>query len=197
MKFYNFICNLLRILIGIFFRVEITGRENIPDDGKLIMVANHKSWLDPLFMLITVKNRRIIPVAKKELFKVPVLKGILKKLEVISIDRENPSMGTIKEIFRQIKNDRILGIFPEGTRSKTEEFLPAKPGVAMFALKTKADVIPMSIITTYKPFSKVKIVVGEKIDMTKYHKERVPKSEYEPIAQSFLDVVKENYDKNK
>lgn len=197
MGFYNFICGLLRVLAKILYRVEIEGAENIPSDGNVILIANHKSFLDPVFMMIAVRNRRIIPVAKKELFDVPILKHILRKLEVIPIDRTNPGLSTIKAILKQIKSGRILGIFPEGTRSSLESFLPAKPGVGLFAVKTKAEVVPMSIITRYRVFSKVKIVIGSPIDMNEYYSRKVAKEEYVEIAQKLMNVVEKNYDDNK
>lgn len=197
MGFYNFIFTLLRFLSKILYRVEITGQENIPDNKNVIIVANHKSFLDPIFMMIAVRNRRIIPVAKKELFDVPVLKHILKKLEVIPIDRANPGLTTIREILKQIKNGRILGIFPEGTRSTMDKFLPAKPGVGLFAAKTKSEIIPMSIITKYRVFSKVKIIIGKPIDMTKYYEKKISKEEYAEMAQLMMNVVEDNYEKNK
>ncbi len=193
MSFYKFICSILSFLARILYRVEIVGAENIPDEGNIIVIANHKHFLDPVFMLIAIKNRRIIPVAKKELFDVFILKNILKKLEVIPIDRGNPSISTVKEIINQIKSGRILGIFPEGTRCMGNNFLPAKPGVAMFAIKTKADIVPMSIITNFKLFSKVKIVIGETIDMSEYKKRKVNKEEYAEISQKCFDVVVKNY----
>ena len=197
MGFYNFICGLLRFLGKILYRIDITGQENIPDDGNVIIVANHKSFLDPVFMMIAVRDRRIIPVAKKELFDVPVLKGILKKLEVIPIDRANPGLSTIREILKQIKSGRILGIFPEGTRSTMDKFLPAKPGVGLFATKTKAQIVPMSIVTKYRVFSKVKIIIGEPVDMTSYYERKVKKEEYAEMAQLMMNAVEENYENNK
>ncbi|WP_304206770.1 lysophospholipid acyltransferase family protein [Peptostreptococcus russellii] len=197
MGFYNFICGLLRFLSKIFYRVEITGQENIPSSGNVIIVANHKSFLDPVFMMIAVRNRRIIPVAKKELFDVPILKQILKKLEVIPIDRANPGLSTIREILKQIKSGRILGIFPEGTRSSMDKFLPAKPGVGLFAAKTKSQIIPMSIVTKYRVFSKVKIVIGEAVDMTSYYERKIGKEDYAEMAQTMMDAVEVNYEENK
>ncbi len=197
MRFYNFICTLLRFLSKILYRVEITGQENIPNEGKVIIVANHKSFLDPIFMLVAVKQRRIIPVAKKELFDIPLLKGILKKLEVIPIDRANPGLNTIREILNQIKEGRILGIFPEGTRSSMDKFLPAKPGVGLFAAKTKSIIIPMSIITKYRVFSKVRIVIGEPINMAEYYEKKIKKEEYAEMAQLMMNVVEDNYESNK
>ena len=160
MRFYNFACSIVRFLLAIFYRIEVIGQENIPDEGKYIIIANHKHYFDPLFMVGAVKNRRIIPVAKQELFRIPILRSLLNKVEVIPINRANPSLSTVKEILRQIKNGRVLGIFPEGTRClDLNTFLPAKPGVALFSIKSKADIIPMSIITNYRHFYNVKVVI--------------------------------------
>ena len=198
MRFYNFACSIVRFLLAIFYRIEVIGQENIPDEGKYIIIANHKHYFDPLFMIGAVKNRRIIPVAKQELFRIPILRSLLNKVEVIPINRANPSLSTVKEILRQIKNGRVLGIFPEGTRClDLNTFLPAKPGVALFSIKSKADIRPMSIITNYRPFSKVKVVIGQPIDMSNYYNTKVDKTEYPKISQEVFDKVIENFNDNK
>ena len=198
MRFYNFACSIVRFLLAIFYRIEVIGQENIPDEGKYIIIANHKHYFDPLFMIGAVKNRRIIPVAKQELFRIPILRSLLNKVEVIPINRANPSLSTVKEILRQIKNGRVLGIFPEGTRClDLNTFLPAKPGVALFSIKSKADIIPMSLVTRYRVFSKVRVVIGEPISMEEYRNRKVTKEEYPQIAQAMMDVVEVNYDLNK
>ncbi|WP_101772926.1 lysophospholipid acyltransferase family protein [Peptostreptococcus faecalis] len=196
-KAYAVIRKILSIFFSIIYRIEILGSEKLPNEGKQIIIANHKHNFDPLLMIMAVKNRRIIPVAKQELFKIPIIKTILVKFEVIPIDRKNPGLSTVKNILKQIKTGRVLGIFPEGTRSEMDSFLPAKPGVALFAIKSKADIVPMSIISSYKPFSKVKIVIGDVIDMSEYNTRKVDKAEYEKIAQSLLNVVEKNYNDNK
>lgn len=198
MRFYNFICSILRFILNVFYKIEIIGQENIPNEGKYILIANHKHYFDPLFMIGSIKNRRIIPVAKQELFNIPVLKSILNKLEVIPINRSNPSISTVKSILNQLKNGRILGIFPEGTRCKDlNGFLPAKPGVALFSIKSKSDIIPMSIITNYRLFSKVRIIIGQPIDMSPYYNTRVDKTEYQNISQYVFDEVIKNFDEHK
>lgn len=196
MKFYNFVCGFLRGFSKLLFRYEVIGGENIPDEGKYIVISNHKHILDPIFMIAAIRNRRIIPVAKQELFKVPVLGMLMNKFEAIPINRTNPGLSTIKGILNQIKNGRILGIFPEGTRAPMDKFLPAKSGVALFAIKAKADIIPMSVVTNYRLFSKVKVIIGEPIDMSEYYGRKVDKDEYPEIAQRVLDVVEKNYNEN-
>lgn len=194
MDFYKFVRGLFSIIIKIFFRVEVKGIENIPDEGKYILASNHKSNWDPLIMATIVKNRKIIGVAKKELFKNYFLNKILTKLEVIPIDRSKPGLSTIKAIIKSIRKGNLLGIYPEGTRIKEEhKFGVAKPGFIMFSMKTKADIIPICVISKYKIFSKIKVVVGKPIIMEKYYSNKIPTSQYQEIADGVMDEIKQLY----
>lgn len=197
MILYKFARAVLSLFFYIFYRVEVVGNENIPDEGRFILIANHKHNYDPLLLISAIKNRRIYPVAKKELFDIPIIGWLLRKVEVIPIDRQNPSLTTVKKILNTLKEEKILGIFPEGTRSDLNSFLPAKPGVAMFSIKSKTDVIPISIISTYKPFSKIKIVIGNVMDMSKYYNKKISKDRYPEIAEEMMNEVILNYNKNK
>ena len=88
----------------------------------MIIAANHKSNLDPIFVASAVnKKRKMTAIAKEELFKNKILAKILNKVEIIPINRQNPGLGTIKRILKYIKNDYALVMFPEGTRSKTDD----------------------------------------------------------------------------
>ncbi|SFE42623.1 lysophospholipid acyltransferase family protein [Peptostreptococcus sp. D1] len=196
MSFYKFVVGVLSFLSKILYRVEIIGEENIPSEGNLIIIANHKHFLDPVFMLIAVKNRKIIPVAKQELFSVPILRLFMKKVGAIPVNRDNPSISTFRAVLSEIKSGNVLGIFPEGTRAGTYDFLTPKSGTTMFSLKTKSDIIPMSIISTFRLFSKVKVVIGETIDMSQYYNRKVDKAEYQGIVQECFDVVVKNYKDN-
>lgn len=196
MSFYKFVVGVLSFLSKILYRVEIIGEDNIPSEGNLIVIANHKHFLDPVFMLVAVKNRKIIPVAKQELFSVPILKFFMKKVGAIPVNRDNPSISTFRAVLSEIKSGNVLGIFPEGTRADTYDFLTPKSGTTMFSIKTKSDIVPMSIISTFKLFSKVKVVIGEPIDMSQYYNRKVDKSEYQGIVQECFDVVVKNYKDN-
>lgn len=196
MSFYKFVVGVLSFLSKILYRVEIIGEDNIPSEGNLIVIANHKHFLDPVFMLVAVKNRKIIPIAKQELFSVPILKFFMKKVGAIPVNRDNPSISTFRTVLSEIKAGNVLGIFPEGTRAVTYDFLTPKSGTTMFSLKTKSDIVPMSIISTFKLFSKVKVVIGEPIDMSQYYSRKVDKSEYQGIVQECFDVVVKNYKDN-
>ncbi len=193
MKFYKFTTNALRIFSKIFFNFQVIGEENIPDNGNIVIAANHKSNLDPIFVAAAIRNREVAAIAKKELFKIKPLSYILNKLNVIPINREKPDVSTIKNILRAIKDGYILGIFPEGTRMKEPGFGEAKAGLALFAIKGKADIVPISIISNYKIFNKVTIYIDKPISLDEYYKQKLTSEDYERISQNVLEVIKENY----
>lgn len=116
MNFYKFVLKLFTLYSKTFYKYEVIGAENVPDEGNIILAANHKSALDPIFVSIAIKNREIATIAKKELFNNKLLGKILTKLHVIPIDRDNPGISSIKTILKKIKEGYAIGIFPEGTR---------------------------------------------------------------------------------
>lgn len=194
MNFYNFMLKLFSIFSKIFFKFEVIGIENIPSEGNLIIAANHKSNLDPIFIASAVnKNRKMTAVAKEELFKNKILKAILNKLEIIPINRQNPGLGIIKRILKYIKNGYALVIFPEGTRSKTDDFNDAKAGLSLFATKAKAEVIPCTIYSSYKLFKPAKVYFGKPISLEQYYKQKLTSEDHERISGEIMEIIKENY----
>ena len=156
MTFYNFVLKLFRAFTKTFFKFEVIGIENIPSEGKTIIAANHKSNFDPIFVACAVnKKRKMTAIGKEELFKNKLLSLVLNKLEIIPINRENPGLNTIKRILKYIKNEYALVMFPEGTRTKGEDFSDAKAGISLFAIKGKAVVVPCTIYSSYKLFMKL------------------------------------------
>ncbi|WP_296648880.1 lysophospholipid acyltransferase family protein, partial [Romboutsia sp. 13368] len=164
-----------------------------PNEGNLIVAANHKSNLDPIFLAAAIKNREVAAVAKKELFDIKPLAYILEKLHVIPINRDKPDVSTIKNILRAIKDGYAVGIFPEGTRVKEPGFGEAKAGLSMFAIKGKAVVLPVSIISNYKLLNRVTIYIDKPISFEEYYKEKLNSQDYERLSQNVLEIIKENY----
>ena len=193
MKFYDFALSVLRLFCKVFFKYEVIGIENVPLEGNVIIAANHKSNLDPIFVASSMTTREVAAVAKKELFDHKILGFILKKLNTIPIDRENTGISTVKQILRAIKDGYVLGLFPEGTRVKEKEFGQAKAGLSLFASKGKANVVPISVISTYKLFSRVKIYIGEPIDMSQYFKAKLTNEDHERISEEVMQVIIKNY----
>lgn len=193
MNLYNFILKILTLYSKIFYKYEVIGAENIPPEGNIILASNHKSNLDPVFIASAVKNRKIASIGKKELFNNKLLAAILNKMYVIPIDRDNPSISTIKTILKKIKEGFVIGIFPEGTRIKGNGFGEAKAGLALFAIKGKADVIPISIISNYKIFNKVIVYIDKPISFEEYYKKKLSTQDYERLSSDILEVIKDNY----
>ena len=193
MKFYDFALSVLRLFCKVFFKYEVIGIENVPLEGNVIIAANHKSNLDPIFVASSMTTREVAAIAKKELFEHKVLGFILKKLNTIPIDRENTGIATVKQILRAIKDGYVLGLFPEGTRVKGKEFGQAKAGLSLFASKGKANVVPISVISSYKLFSRVKIYIGEPIDMSQYFRAKLTNEDHERISEEIMQVIIKNY----
>jgi len=110
-------------------------------------------------------------MAKKELFDWIILKDIFSKMGAFPVDRNNADIKAIKESLRVLRNNEILGIFPEGTRNKTDNIiLPFKEGVASIASKTKSLIVPFGIAGEYRR-NKLKLNIGEPIDISEIEKE--------------------------
>ena len=151
--FYKFFKALCRIWYGIIFRTQVIGAENIPKRGAFILAANHVSNWDPPF-LGTFIEREVCYMGKEELFKNPVMAWICRHLYVFPVKRGAADKTAIKTAVNILRDGKCLGIFPEGTRSKTGKLGKAEAGVSLIAAMTKAPIIPAAIVDTEKIFSR-------------------------------------------
>ena len=141
------------IFICLGVRYHVYGKENIPRWGsRVCYVANHQSALDIPAIFGTGAWCGI--VAKKELFRIPFLHSLLKLLRCISLDRSSLRAGlqSILAGVERIKSGYPMGIFPEGTRSRTGEIAEMKAGAFKMATKAKALLVPIVIKNTRTAF---------------------------------------------
>ena len=134
-------------------RVHISGIEKIPKDEKVLFVCNHRSNYDPLITWCALNKWKIAFVSKPENFKVPFFGRIIRKCCFLPIDRENPrkAIVTINKAAKLLKKQEVsVGIYPEGTRSKTCRLLPFHNGVFKIAQKAEAPIVVLSITGTEK-----------------------------------------------
>lgn len=146
-----------------FYRVK--GKNNLPREGAYIVCSNHLSNYDPVILALTQK-RQIYYMAKAELFKNKFFAWLIRKLGAFPVTRGAGDNKAINEAEAVIKDGRLLGIFIEGTRSKTGEFLRPKSGAAMIAYQMNVPVIPVCITPKNKKikvFQKVTISWGKPI----------------------------------
>ncbi|KWX74669.1 acyl-phosphate glycerol 3-phosphate acyltransferase [Paenibacillus riograndensis] len=156
---------LLRFIYAILFPLKIIGKENVPEEGGVLLCANHISLLDP--MTIGIKLRRQVKyMAKAELFKVPVLGWLIDKLGAFPVKRGGVSKESIKTALNTLRSGHVMGIFPEGTRNADSG--AAKKGAASFALRSGAAVVPAAIVGSYKPFRRMTVIYGAPIDLSSF-----------------------------
>lgn len=142
-----------RFILGPFFKwyynPTIIGKENIPKEGAILIVGNHKHLYDQCLSIISTK-RFIKYMAKREYFDNKKTRWFFKAVGCISVDRSVHDGKAKGEAIETLKNGGAIGLFPEGTRNKTQEFLlPFKFGAVSMAKKTDAYLVPFGITGDY------------------------------------------------
>lgn len=148
---YRLLVTLVRVFMHLSFRIRVTGAEHIPTSGGVIICSNHIHNLDPALIAIYSK-RPIRFMAKIEVFSWPVLGFLIKQVRAIPVRRGGADISAIRQCLATLRSGEMLGIFPEGTRSKTGELREPFQGVTMLADTANVLVVPVGISGEYKPF---------------------------------------------
>ncbi|MDF0726204.1 lysophospholipid acyltransferase family protein [Cytobacillus sp. S13-E01] len=164
MNFYSFARGVVSIALSPLYRIEVIGTENIPSTGSVLICSNHIENFDPLIVGIT-SPRAIHFMAKEELFNVPVMGKIVSKVNAFPVKRGMSDREALRKGLKVLKDNNVLGLFPEGTRSKDGKLGKGLAGAGFFAIRSNATVIPCAIIGPYKLFGRLKVVYGRPIDM--------------------------------
>ena len=157
-----------RTLIPLFYKVEYTGKENIPSDRNFIVAPNHISYLDPFLAGEAVKQP-IAFMGKKELFENGILAFLLDGLACFAVNREKLEVSTIKTAINVFKTNRwMLGIFPQGGIRRNRKIEKINKGFAVIAKQMKTDILPIGLTGceeyNWIPFKgRLKIAIGEPI----------------------------------
>jgi 1-acyl-sn-glycerol-3-phosphate acyltransferase len=157
---YNFAKFLVFLYYSLFHRVKIKGRENIPKKGGVLLYANHPSTLD-MVLIGAFCSRPVHYMAKAELFKNPIIGFFLKKLGAFPVKRGKGDVGSVKNVFKLLEEGKVVGVFPEGTRTPKRDPNKRKAGAAMMALHSNAPILPVGVIYRKKLFSTLEVVFGE------------------------------------
>lgn len=163
-----FLYKIVRPIITIFFKLlftpQIIGKENIPSSGKVIIAGNHTHIFDCLLLMSSTK-RSIHFLAKKELLDGPK-KIIFKNMGLIPVNRKTKDHQALQTAINYLNEDKLIGIFPEGTTEKQRGMLPFKMGAIKMSKETNSPIIPFAISGDYHLFSKnLKIVFGESFEI--------------------------------
>ena len=161
---YKTIKTLASALLHMLYGVEIRHTAPIPETGPLIICSNHVHNFDPVVVAMGVK-REIRFMAKAEMFSWPLLGYIAKQGRAFPVKRGGADIQAIKQAIQILKAQEVLGIFPEGTRSKTGEIKELNQGVVMLAERTAALILPAAIVGEYKFRRRVTIVFGSAVEL--------------------------------
>ncbi len=194
MKFYTFCKKCLNGFFAFIFRIEVTGAENVPAEKSLLVCSNHISNWDPILIGVAF-DRQIRFMAKKQLFKIPLLSSLVKSFGAFPVNRGSADPTALKTAIQLLKDGEAVGVFPQGTRymgtdPKKSEI---KNGAGMIAYRSGADVLPVAIKTkNYKilPFRKVHIIIGKPIENKDLGFESGAYSEYTKASEKiFMHVL--------
>ncbi len=196
MKRRNPIYVVGRILVIPIFKLlffyKVNGKKNLPKKGPYIVCSNHLSNYDPVFLALTQK-RQIYYMAKAELFKNRFFSWLIRKLGAFPVERGAGDGKAINEAEQVVNDGRLLGIFIEGTRSKTGEFLRPKSGAAIIAQQMNVPVIPVCIIPKNKKvkvFQKVTISWGKPMSVEELGLKNGGGEEYRRASRMIMDEIK-------
>ncbi|MDQ1318198.1 MAG: 1-acyl-sn-glycerol-3-phosphate acyltransferase, partial [Candidatus Poribacteria bacterium] len=150
---YHFCLIISRPLLKALFKFQIFGSENVPSTGGAMLMINHASYLDPIFIGGAV-NRSINYMARATLFKPGIVDKFLRNLNAFPVHLGSTDRGAIRNALKILDEGNLLLIFPEGTRSLDGTLGKAQDGIGFMAYRTQADVIPVYLSGTQKAWAR-------------------------------------------
>lgn len=145
--FRKFVVFLLGNIFKLFMKLDVQGAENLPSDGAVVLAANHVTNFDVIPMQLSIP-RPIFFMGKASLFKIPVFEAAIRDLGAFPVYRGEKDEWALRHAARVLEHGQVLGMFPEGTRSKGRGLGVAKTGSARLALDANCPIIPMAVVGT-------------------------------------------------
>lgn len=193
---YGTFRGIFRLIFKILFRLKVTGAENFPSSGPVIISSNHISWWDPPLIAV-ISPRKTAFMAKEELFKIPVFRVLIKRLGAFPVKRASADRRALKTALNILKKGEQVALFPEGTRSKTGKIQKPLPGVGFIARKSSAAVVPVAIKGPYKLFRPLEVQVGRPLNIKFSQEDAKGKSAFkisEIIVFEIAKMLGQKYD---
>ena len=160
---YKFVRGVFGVLFKTVLPVTFHHLERVQLDAPYILVGNHSHMFDPMLIGYPVYRYSIRFMSKKELMNNFFLRWVLKGVEAIPVDRHNMDMGAIRASLKTLKEGKVLGIFPEGTRHKEGVMQDMESGAAMIALRSGCRMLPAFISQKPRLFSRTHVYFGDPI----------------------------------
>lgn len=189
---------LFGALARAFFSYRVKDREKLIEDGPVLLVANHQSFIDPPF-IGNIYYESIYFLARKTLFK-GIFKLIYNSWQAIPIDQDAPDMTSLKKIIALLKAGQKVLVFPEGSRTHDGEVHNAMPGIGLILNKARVPVQPVRIFGAYEvlPMGRgfprihpVTVTVGDPVPYTQEELNAKGKEAYQHLADKAMDAIRQ------
>ncbi|MEO7415249.1 MAG: lysophospholipid acyltransferase family protein [Opitutaceae bacterium] len=186
------------VVYDMFFRGEVIGIEHLPKTGAFLIASNHASHLDSPIIGSQVR-RQVCFFGRKNLWKPGIAAWWLDAVGTIPVDRDGgQALSAIKRVLRALANDKVLILFPEGTRSPDGGLQTPKPGVGMIVCSTQVPVVPARIFGSFEAFGKgigfpragnpVSVVFGPPLSPSQYDP-GAGKDRYQQASERIFEVI--------
>ena len=195
---YGCCYTLLWIGYQIFFRGDVAGLENLPESGGYIVAANHASHLDPPIVGLYLP-RQVCFFARKTLWKPGFASWWLDAVGTIPVDRDGGmSLDAIKRVLHALSGDKVVIVFPEGTRSATGALQKPRPGVGMIACKAQVPVVPARVFGSFEAFGRegrlrlgnpISVAYGRPLRPSDYDRPADGRERYERAAARIMEAI--------
>ena len=190
LPFLNFLRIFVAPILWLFMPFKYFGNRKVKD-GACVYICNHYRALDVFYPAYTTWEG-VHFLSKKEVSKHPIIGIFLGWMKVIPVNRDGNDAKAVVEAIKCLKNGQKLGVFPEGTRNKTDaEFLPFKSGAALMAIKAKVPIQPMLIYKKPRWFRMTHIIMGEPFELSEYYDVRLTEEVLKEADQKLYDVMVE------
>lgn len=193
-RFYRACYAMFSKIVGWIFRITVINSENEPDEGGFLVCSNHIAASDAVIMCYAFRKHQVRLMAKKELFKIPLLASLIKMLGAFPVDRSGSDVGAIKKAVEMLKENKCVGIFPQGHRHPGVEprTTETKNGAALISTRAEADMLPIYIWRkNNKPrlFRKTYVIIGERIPFDSLNYDASETGEYKRITDIVFDRI--------
>ncbi|MSQ40177.1 MAG: 1-acyl-sn-glycerol-3-phosphate acyltransferase [Dehalococcoidia bacterium] len=188
---YTISNGVFRGLLKVLSQWKVVGKEAVPPKGPLLVVSNHLSNVDPALLAVSLP-RRLHFMAKRGIFKGPVVGAFLRAYGAHPLNRDGHDVAAMRWSLRLLQEEGVLVVFPEGTRSP-EGLMPGLPGVAMLAIRSQAPILPVAITGTEHlrgllrltcPTGKLTVTIGDPFSLPP-----IEGKLERPQLQSFTDLI--------
>jgi 1-acyl-sn-glycerol-3-phosphate acyltransferase len=187
----------LRGILPVLGRWRVVGHENVPKTGGVIIAPNHVSYSDPPVVGAALR-RQVCFMAKWELFQIPVLGRLIRRLGAFPVKQSTADRAAIRQAMDLLEAGKVVCIFPEGTRSVSGTLLKAELGLGLIAIKSRAPVVPMALVGTnellppHSPLprlSRVRVRIGKPVPLDDLYDQGANREALEEIGRRVMAAI--------